>query len=147
MFERHSFAHVLGAVLVLSFVVGFGSIRSMDGAITNKGTSGAIKAENALIMKAESTSCGRFGTYASIATLRRRRTPHVPAALQTRCGSAAEGQDCGTIVSSAPRVSVTGWVSDSIDLAAAKPLTNRVALDDVARRAYDQEDRPEALTS
>lgn len=70
MFEKLSFAFILGGVLVLSFVAGF-AVFVLSGATTNKGTTGAIGAERATIMSAESTSCRRFGTYASIATLRR----------------------------------------------------------------------------
>ncbi|MGO8863676.1 MAG: hypothetical protein ACLQRH_23365 [Acidimicrobiales bacterium] len=69
MFKKLSFAHLIGAVLALSFIVGF-AVFVLSGATTNKGTTGAIRAESATIMSAEKTSCIRFGTYASISTLR-----------------------------------------------------------------------------
>ena len=99
MFERLSFAHLLGAVLALSFVVGF-AVFVLEGATTNKGTTGAIKAENALIMKAENTSCVRFGTYASIATLRREGL----LTFQPLYNSVVvlPGKGCGTIVVGSP---------------------------------------------
>jgi hypothetical protein len=70
MIEKPSFAHLIGAVLAVSFIVGF-AIFVLSGATTNKGTTGAIGAENATILSAEKTQCVRYGTYASIATLRR----------------------------------------------------------------------------
>ena len=70
MFRKLSFAHLLGAVLALSFIVGF-AVFVLSGATTNKGTTGAIGAESATIMSAEKASCSRYGTYASVATLRR----------------------------------------------------------------------------
>jgi len=70
MFRKLSFAYLLGAVLALSFIVGF-AVFVLSGATTNKGTTGAIGAESATIMSAEKASCSRYGMYASIATLRR----------------------------------------------------------------------------
>jgi hypothetical protein len=52
MFEKLSFAHLLGAVLALSFIIGFAEF-VLSGATTNKGTTGAIGSENASIMSAE----------------------------------------------------------------------------------------------
>ena len=69
MVEKLSFTHILGAVLALSFIAGF-AVFVLSGATTNRGTTGAISAERATIMSAESTSCSRFGTYASLETLR-----------------------------------------------------------------------------
>jgi hypothetical protein len=70
MFKKLSFAHLLGAVLALSFIVGF-AVFVLSSATTNRGTTGAIGAEHATIMTAEKTRCLRYGSYASIATLRR----------------------------------------------------------------------------
>jgi hypothetical protein len=70
MFEKLSFAHLLGAVLAVSFIAGF-AVFVLTGATTNKGTTGAIGAERATIESAERESCLKFGTYASITTLRR----------------------------------------------------------------------------
>jgi hypothetical protein len=67
---KPSFPHLLAAALALSFVVGF-AVFVLTGATTDRGTNGAIGAERATIMSAERASCTRFGTYASIATLRR----------------------------------------------------------------------------
>jgi hypothetical protein len=69
MVTKLSFAHLVAAVLVLSFVLGFAVF--VLSATTNKGTTGAIGAERATIMTAEKTRCLRYGTYASIATLQR----------------------------------------------------------------------------
>src|ERR1039458_2376903 len=70
MFGKLSFRHIVGALLALSFIAGF-AIYVLTGATTNKGTTGAIGAENASIERAEKASCSRYGTYASIATLRK----------------------------------------------------------------------------
>ena len=70
MFEKLSFVHLLAAVLALSFIVGF-AVFVLLGATTDKGTTAAIGTERATIMTAEKTSCIRYGSYASIATLRR----------------------------------------------------------------------------
>jgi hypothetical protein len=70
VFKKLSFAHLLGAVVVLSFVVGF-AVFVLSGTTTNRGTTGAIGAEYATIMNAEKTRCIRYGTYTSISTLRR----------------------------------------------------------------------------
>jgi hypothetical protein len=99
MSERLSFTHLLAAVLALSFIVGF-AVFVLSGATTNKGTTGAIGAESSTIMSAEKTQCTRFGTYASITTLRRdglltfkpvyNSVVYVP------------GKHCGTIVIGSP---------------------------------------------
>jgi hypothetical protein len=70
MFRRLSFTQFLGALLALSFVVGF-TVFVASGATTNKGTTGAIGAESALIKSAEKTRCAKYGTYTSIATLQK----------------------------------------------------------------------------
>ena len=69
MFKKLSFAHLAGAVLALSFILGFAVF--VLSATTNKGTTGAIGAERATIMMAEKTRCLRYGTYAPIATLQK----------------------------------------------------------------------------
>jgi hypothetical protein len=68
MFKKLSFSQLLGAVLVLAFVLGF-ALYLLSGATTNKGTTGAIRAESATIMTAEKTRCIRYGSYASVSTL------------------------------------------------------------------------------
>jgi hypothetical protein len=99
MFKKLSFAHLLGTVLALSFIVGF-AVFVLTGATTNKGTTGAIRAENETIMSAEKTSCLQFGTYASIATLRREGlltfTPVYNSVVYV------PGKHCGTIVVGSP---------------------------------------------
>jgi hypothetical protein len=68
MFRKLSFGQILGLLLALSFVVGF-SVFVMTGAATNKGTTGAIGTESALIKTAENARCAKYGTYTSIPTL------------------------------------------------------------------------------
>jgi hypothetical protein len=99
MFKRLSFAHILGAVLALSFVVGF-AVFVLSGATTNKGTTGAIGAENTTIMSAERASCVRYGTYASLATLQREGL----LAFKPVYNSVVyvPGKHCGTIVIGSP---------------------------------------------
>ncbi len=70
MSHRLSFGHLLGAVVALSFIMGF-AVYVLSGATTNKGTPRAIGSESATIMKAEKASCSKYGRYASIATLRK----------------------------------------------------------------------------
>ena len=99
MIKKLSFTRLLGAVLVLSFVAGF-AVFVLSGATTNKGTSGAISAERATIMAAEKTSCSRFGTYASIATLRRDGLLTFKPAYNSAVY--VPGKDCGTIIVGSP---------------------------------------------
>jgi hypothetical protein len=68
--KKLSFPQLLVVLLLLSFIAGF-AVFVMSGATTNVGTTGAIKAERALIMSAEKARCHQYGTYASITTLRR----------------------------------------------------------------------------
>ncbi len=68
--KKLSFVHVLGIVLALSILLGF-AVFVWSGATTNKGTAGAITSEYAAIRSAEKSSCLEFGTYGTIATLRR----------------------------------------------------------------------------
>jgi hypothetical protein len=99
VFQKLSFAHLLGAVLALSFIVGF-AVFVLSGATTNKGTTGAIGSESATIMSAEKASCTEYGTYASIATLRRDGlltfTPVYNSVVYE------PGKHCGTIVVGSP---------------------------------------------
>ncbi len=103
--KKLSFATLLGVVLALSFIAGF-AVFVLSGATTNKGTTGAIGAENATIVTAEKTQCLRFGTYASIATLQREglltfkpiynSVVYVP------------GKNCGTIIVGSPSYQSSG---------------------------------------
>ena len=99
MFEKLSFSHLLVGVLALSFILGF-AVFVLSGATTNKGTTSAIGAENATIKSAEKTSCLRYGTYASIATLRRdgllRFKPVYNSVVYL------PGKHCGTIIVGSP---------------------------------------------
>jgi hypothetical protein len=70
LFRKPAFVQLLCVLLALSFIVGF-AIFVLSGATTNKGTTGAISSEYAVILSAEKTSCHTFGTYATIPTLRR----------------------------------------------------------------------------
>lgn len=99
MFKKLSFTQLLGAVLALAFIAGFTAF-VLSGATTNKGTTGAIRSENAVIMSAEKMSCVRYGTYASIATLRKEGlltfTPVYNSVVYL------PGKHCGTIVIGSP---------------------------------------------
>jgi hypothetical protein len=99
MFEKLSFVRLLAAVLALSFIVGF-AVFVLLGATTNKGTTGAIGAERATITTAEKTSCIRYGTYASIATLRREGLLTFKPAYNSVVF--VPGKHCGTIVIGSP---------------------------------------------
>ncbi len=99
MFKNLSFRHLLGVVLVLSFIAGF-ALFVLSGATTNKGTTGAISAERATIQTAEKTSCLRFGTYASIATLRRDGLLTFKPSYNSTVF--LPGKGCGTIVIGSP---------------------------------------------
>jgi hypothetical protein len=72
MFGKLPFARVAGAVFALATATGFAAYVLL-GATTDKGTTGAIAAEAAVIMRAEKASCARYGSYASISTLRKER--------------------------------------------------------------------------
>jgi hypothetical protein len=97
--RRLSFAHLLAVILVISFIAGF-AVFVLSGATTNRGTTGAIGAERATIMTAEKTRCLRYGTYASIATLRREGLltfkPEYNSVVYV------PGKHCGTIVVGSP---------------------------------------------
>jgi hypothetical protein len=98
MFEKLSFVHLLAAVLALSFIVGFAVF--VLGATTNKGTTAAIGAERATIMTAEKTSCIRYGTYASIATVRREGLLTFKPVYNSVVF--VPGKHCGTLVIGSP---------------------------------------------
>jgi hypothetical protein len=99
MFKKLSFPHLVGVVLALSFIVGF-AVFVLSGATTNKGTTGAIAAENATIMSAEKSSCARYGTYASIATLRREGLLTFKPVYNSVVY--VPGKHCGTIIVGSP---------------------------------------------
>lgn len=98
-FKRLSFTALLGIVLALSLALGFAAF-VWSGATTNEGTTGAIRAEGARIMSAEKTRCRRYGTYASIATLRKEGL----LTFQPIYNSVVyvPGAHCGTIVIGSP---------------------------------------------
>jgi hypothetical protein len=99
MSQKLSFGHLLGAVLALSFIMGF-AVYVLSGATTNKGTTGAIGSESATIMRAEKASCSKYGKYASISTLRKEGL----LALKPVYNSVVylPGNGCGTIVIGSP---------------------------------------------
>jgi hypothetical protein len=99
MFKRLSFRHLLGAVLALSFVIGF-AVFVLSGATTNKGTTGAIGAESTTIMGAEKMSCLKYGRYASISTLRREGLLTFKPVYNSVVY--VPGKHCGTIVIGSP---------------------------------------------
>ena len=99
MFGKPPFARVVGAVLALSIASGFAAY-VLSGATTDKGTAGAIAAEAAVIMRAEKASCARYGSYASISTLRKERlltiNPVYNSVVYVR------GARCGTVTVGSP---------------------------------------------
>jgi hypothetical protein len=99
MSPRLSFGHLLAVVLALSFLIGF-AVYVISGATTNKGTTGAIGAESAIIMRAERASCAKYGKYASIATLQHEGL----LAIKPIYNSVVylPGPGCGTIVIGSP---------------------------------------------
>jgi hypothetical protein len=99
MSEKPRFAHLLVAVLALSFIAGF-AVFVISGATTNKGTTGAIGAENALIMTAEQTRCIRYGAYASIETLRKEHLLSFKPIYNSVVY--VPGKRCGTIIVGSP---------------------------------------------
>jgi hypothetical protein len=99
IFGKPSIARLVGAVLACSFIAGF-AVFVLTGATTNRGTIGAIRAESATIMTAEKTSCIEFGTYASIATLRREGLLTFKPAYNSVVY--LPGKHCGTIVIGSP---------------------------------------------
>jgi hypothetical protein len=98
-FKKLSIAHLLGAVLAVSFIAGF-AVFVLSGATTTRGTPGAIRAENATIMTAERTRCIRYGTYASISTLRREGLLSFKPVYNSVVY--VPGKGCGTIVIGSP---------------------------------------------
>jgi hypothetical protein len=99
MFEKLSFAHLLAAVLAISFIAGF-AVFVLSGATTNRGTTGAIGAERATIMSSEKTSCTQFGTYASVSTLRREGLLTFKPVYNSVVY--VPGKHCGTIIIGSP---------------------------------------------
>ncbi len=98
MVKKLSFAHLVGAVLALSFILGFAVF--VLSATTNKGTTGAIGAERATIMTAEKTRCLRYGAYGSIATLQREGLLTFKPVYNSVVSFPGKG--CGTIVVGSP---------------------------------------------
>jgi hypothetical protein len=105
MRRRLSFAHLLIVLVTISFILGF-ALYVLSDATTNKGTTGAIGAENANIASAEKASCHRYGTYASIATLRHEGL----LTLKPIYNSVVfvPGKHCGTIVIGSPAYQSAG---------------------------------------
>lgn len=99
MFDELRFARVIGAVLALSFIIGF-AVYVLLGTTTNKGTTDAIAAESAAIMRAEKASCTKFGTYASISTLRKERLLRFEPLYNSVVF--LPGKHCGTITVGSP---------------------------------------------
>jgi hypothetical protein len=99
MSHKLSFRRLLGAVLALSFIIGF-AVYVLSGATTNKGTTRAIGTESATIMRAEKASCSIYGKYASVSTLRRDGL----LAFEPVYNSVVylSGTGCGTIVIGSP---------------------------------------------
>jgi hypothetical protein len=94
-----SFSHLLGALLVASFVVGF-AVFVLTGATTDKGTTTAIASESAVINRAEKASCAKYGKYASIAKLESEGL--LPIKPVYNSVVYLPGKGCGTIVIGSP---------------------------------------------
>lgn len=94
-----SFAHLVGVILGLSFIAGFGVFILLY-ATTDRGTTSAIRSESATIMTAETTRCIRYGSYASISTLRRERLLSFAPVYNSVVY--LPGKGCGTIVIGSP---------------------------------------------
>jgi hypothetical protein len=72
----------------------------LSAATTDKGTTGAIGSESAIIMAAEKASCSKYGKYASISTLRDEGLlAHQPVYNSVVY---LPGKGCGTIVIGSP---------------------------------------------
>jgi hypothetical protein len=99
MSRRLSFGQLLVGLLVISFVVGF-AVYVMAGATTDKGTTKAIASENASIMKAEKARCSKYGSYASVATLRQEGFLSFEPAYNSVVY--LPGSGCGTIIVGSP---------------------------------------------
>ena len=97
--QRRSFARLLGAAAALSFIVGF-AVYVVSGATTNKGTTGAIGSENAVIARAEKASCYKYGKYASISALRHEGL--LAANPVYNSVVYLPGKGCGTIIIGSP---------------------------------------------
>lgn len=99
MLKKLSYTRLLGAALVLSFLLGF-ALFVLLGATTDKGTTGAIKAESAVIMTAEKTRCIRYGSYATVPTLLKERLLTSKPLYDSVVF--VPGKGCGTIVIGSP---------------------------------------------
>ncbi len=93
--KRYSFARILGIAFVVAVAAGV-AVYVLTGATTNRGTTGAIAAENAEVLSAEKARCTKDGTYASLATLLREGF----LVTQPTYNSVVyvPGKGCGTIV-------------------------------------------------
>jgi hypothetical protein len=98
MVKKLSFAHLVGAVLALSFILGFAVF--VLSATTDKGTTGAIGSERTTIMTAEKTRCLRYGAYASIATLQREGLLTFKPVYNSIV--TIPGKGCGTLIVGSP---------------------------------------------
>lgn len=99
MFKKLSFTQLLVAVLAVSFVLGF-AVYVLSGATTDRGTTGAIGAENARIMRAEKASCAKYGRYAPVSTLEKEGLLTIKPLYNSVLY--LPGAHCGTIVVGSP---------------------------------------------
>ena len=99
MFEKLSFTHLLGAVLAAFLHRRFRGVCAV-GRNHEQRNDRRHPAESATIMAAEKTSCSRFGTYASIATLRREGLLTFKPVYNSVVFM--PGKHCGTIVVGSP---------------------------------------------
>jgi hypothetical protein len=100
MMDNSRFVHVLGGVLVAAFIIGFATFVMM-GATTNEGTPSAIRAESALITRAENASCRLHDEYVSISRLRREGLLNFKPVYNSVV--VIPGPNCGTLVVGSPQ--------------------------------------------
>lgn len=99
MLKRLTFFQVISLTLIVGVIAGIVSY-VLDGATTNRGTTGAIAAENAKINQAEKLSCREHGHYATLAKLERERL--LPFRPIYNSVVYIPGPRCGTIVVGSP---------------------------------------------
>jgi hypothetical protein len=99
MLKRLSFVQLISLMLIAGVIAGVvGYV--LDGATTNKGTTGAIAAETSKINQAEKLSCTEHGRYAPLATLEREGL--LPFRPIYNSIVYVPGPGCGTIVVGSP---------------------------------------------
>ena len=109
MFKKLSFAHLLGAVLALSFIAGF-AVFVLSGATTNKGTTGAISGRERNDHERGEDELSQVRHVCVDSNPAKRGTAHVQAGLQLRGLHAREAlrDDRRRL----PGLPVAGWLKN-----------------------------------